>query len=298
MLPGDLTLLHLAVRNNSREILLCLLESPARERKNVKSKDERRGMTPLQIAAREGYVECVKEMLRVKVDIFLETDGQTALHLAAKSGHLEVVQALVSYDQCILEVKNKSGWYPLHIAAGQGHSDCVRYMLIMGADMSATVPNDSRKNTALDIILYCVPKPVELLEDIFNCYITINNFPVHDLDCEIELKYDILMPNGEYEKQLKVIDAIINCGKESLEESLLSHPLTESFLYLKWMKLRTYFIIMILLYTTLTISITTVSHITFIEKSNTTLNLVLSTAARVVMFLCLIPIITIVSKNK
>ncbi|XP_066901271.1 transient receptor potential channel pyrexia isoform X2 [Halyomorpha halys] len=293
MLPGDLTLLHLAVRNNSREILQCLLESPGRERKDVKSKDERRGMTPLQIAAQEGYVDCVKELLDVKVDIFLETDGQTALHLAAKSGHLEVVQALVSHDQSILEVKNKSGWYPLHIAAGQGHSDCVRDMLLMGADISATVPNDSGNSTALDIIQYCVPKPVEFLEDIFNFYITINNFPVHDLECEIELKYDILVPNGGCEKQLKVIDAIINCGKDSLEESLLSHPLTESFLYLKWMKLRTYFILMILLYAALTISITTVSHITFIEKSNTTLCLVISMSARVMMFLCLIPIITV-----
>ena len=122
-----------------------------------------------------------------------------------------------------------------------------------------------------------------------------NGCPIHELECEIELKYDIFMPNGEHEKQLKIIDAIINSGKNSLEESLLLHPITESFLYLKWMKLRTYFVVMIFLYVSLTISVTTVSHITFIEKNNSTTFIIVSTIARIIMFLCLVPIICIVS---
>ena len=56
----------------------------------------RGGFTPLLYAAREGCVDCVKELIRGKADINLaDPDGMTPLNLTLMNGHWDVARVLI-----------------------------------------------------------------------------------------------------------------------------------------------------------------------------------------------------------
>ena len=56
----------------------------------------RGGMTPLLYAAREGHIDCVRELLRLKAQVDLaDPDGTTPLVLALMNGHWDVGKALI-----------------------------------------------------------------------------------------------------------------------------------------------------------------------------------------------------------
>ncbi|KAL7663822.1 Uncharacterized protein ABC855_g3625 [[Candida] zeylanoides] len=81
---------------------------------------------PLQEAARDGKLLTVEGLLSQDPKLLLskDDDERTALHWACSSQHVPVVQALlkprgVEFD--IDDLKDQSGWTPLHIAASVGN---------------------------------------------------------------------------------------------------------------------------------------------------------------------------------
>lgn len=51
--------------------------------------------------------------------------GETPIHLAAAAGLLTLAQTLCAYG-CAVDVMNKDGVYPIHLAAKNGHTEVVR----------------------------------------------------------------------------------------------------------------------------------------------------------------------------
>lgn len=279
-LPGDITLLHLAAARGNKSILETLLADRRITQqagfKNIRSKESKGGTTSLHLAALGGYVDCVKVLLAAGCDVCaLTTDhphyGSTALHLAAFKGHLGVVESIINHDKGTMCAKNGYGWFPLHVAARFGHKDCASFMLLNGANLAATVyDSGGLKKTALDIIVYSITTPLFFLEKNFDNCIEINEYPLHNPKCMIKVRYDILQPLGPHRKQMKVLDSLLNCGKMVVREKLLLHPLVETFLYLKWKKLRLFFFLMMLLYMIFTVSLTTMAMLFYVFKAQST----------------------------
>ncbi|KAK9498516.1 hypothetical protein O3M35_003133 [Rhynocoris fuscipes] len=296
--PGDVTLLHIASLQNSPDILGYLLSREAIKVKDVLCKEIKGGVTALHIAAKEGYTECVQELLQVNCNVFVMSRansdrGGTALHLAAEKGHLEVVKIIIRHNIKTVESLNADGWQPLHIAAGFGRSECVKHIVNSGADLSASVWDDTGRKTALDIIMYCVPQPVDFLEELFDSYMKGNEHPLNDPACEIKLQYDVLSPGDRCCKQLKVLNAILNNGNQHLQQRLLLHPLTESFVHIKWKQLKIFFSLIVMLHVILTLSLTILAHLAYVDKGPSTFIFVCSEVARVGLFASLIPIILV-----
>lgn len=264
-LPGGITLLHSAAFKGSAEIMRFLLQVVKDYKNYVNSVSDKSegGMTPLHVSCKEGHVECVDLLIQYGAEIMTRTTeekiyhGSTPLHLVAKYGFLKVAEVLIKKDREVLEQKNSDSWKPLHVAARFGKTECVRLFLKCGGNLSSEVKLAGYRKTALDLIVSFIPQPVEFLREVFDSFIEKNGHPLTHKDCVVTFKFDLLSPQREDDqKQLCVLDAVINSSNITIQEVLLIHPLTEMFLYLKRKQLRIFSYLIFGLYCALTISAT------------------------------------------
>jgi hypothetical protein len=224
-LPSGLSLLHAAAEYNSPGVIKYLLTDPTMPNRLR------------NVLCKFGH------------------KSESALHLAARNGNLESIVCLLQHDKEALRVCDENGWYPLHNAALNGHKDCARYMIKAGADLSSKVRIESGGHrykwvSALDLIMSYISQPVDFLEEIFDTYIKASSPSQEDPNTEIEVKCNILVPDCEVD-QMKVLNAIVANGSEELDRLIL-HPVSETFLYLKWQTLKIFFYITLILYFLLT----------------------------------------------
>ncbi|ELK29148.1 Kinase D-interacting substrate of 220 kDa [Myotis davidii] len=105
-----------------------------------KDVDERNecGQTPLMIAAEQGSLEIVKELIKNGANCNLEDlDNWTALISASKEGHLHVVEELLKCG-ANLEHRDMGGWTALMWACYKGRTDVVELLLSHGANPNVT----------------------------------------------------------------------------------------------------------------------------------------------------------------
>ncbi|XP_058099007.1 ankyrin repeat-containing protein ITN1-like [Magnolia sinica] len=142
------------------------------------------GETALFVAAEEGHVDVVRELLKYSnkesisrknqsgfdvlhkaasqghqaiVQVLLDHDpglsrttgpsNATPLVSAAMRGHTEVVNELLSKDSSLLEISKTNGKNALHLAARQGHADIVKALLDKNPQLARR--NDKKGQTAL-----------------------------------------------------------------------------------------------------------------------------------------------------
>ncbi|KAI4465183.1 zinc finger c3hc4 type (ring finger) [Holotrichia oblita] len=104
------------------------------------------GKTPLQVAAHQGHVAIVRELLSKGADVNAsDNDGDTCLHYAAFGNQPEVVDLLIVAGAS-LNTSNRSGCTALHIAAHKHPSRSVQILLTAGADPNC---RDAYGDTAL-----------------------------------------------------------------------------------------------------------------------------------------------------
>lgn len=119
--------LHIAAMNGNGEIIALIAEKSTAI--NLANKED---ATPLHIACSLGHLTAAKLLIEKGADIKrakVKDNANLPLHLACKKkGNLEIVQ-LVAYD---VNIKNRKGDTPLHIAAGAGCFDTVSYLLERG----------------------------------------------------------------------------------------------------------------------------------------------------------------------
>ncbi|OMP05405.1 hypothetical protein CCACVL1_01916 [Corchorus capsularis] len=159
----------LVSRNKNKLLNLC---------PSLKFKANVKGETPLHIEAKYGHLTIVRLLLQdVKANEDLEngiepakqmliaTDDEEnmALHIAARYGHLETAQELIQKDPDFAYPANKSGEYPLFIAARRGNYllvteilDNCSYVALGGPDgataLHAAVMANCKKTTKVILV--------------------------------------------------------------------------------------------------------------------------------------------------
>lgn len=152
------TPLHFASAGGHDTVVELLLANGADGEINAR---DQKGQTSLHLAAAGGYVKVVQLLLDKGADPNLEdSDGNTPLRLALANRHQPVVQLLLGrlskltiHDAARLgdldkvkqllalgvdvNLKEKDGTTPLHLAAFYGHVPVVEYLISKGADLKA-----------------------------------------------------------------------------------------------------------------------------------------------------------------
>lgn len=84
------------------------------------NRESKENWTPLMSAVNNGYVECVKAILKhPRIQINKMTKGRgTALHLACKKGYSNIVELLIESNACMI-TEDQAGLIPLQVASTQ-----------------------------------------------------------------------------------------------------------------------------------------------------------------------------------
>ncbi|XP_047993745.1 85/88 kDa calcium-independent phospholipase A2 isoform X1 [Leguminivora glycinivorella] len=109
--------------------------------------DPATGATPLMVAVKSCNVRMVQSLVSLQCSLdTLDVDGNTVFHYAAASNK-EIINALASKTVASLNVYNKQGYTPLHMGCLANAPDCVRALLLAGADVNLPAKRQSTANT-------------------------------------------------------------------------------------------------------------------------------------------------------
>nr|XP_020856845.1 LOW QUALITY PROTEIN: ankyrin repeat domain-containing protein 53 [Phascolarctos cinereus] len=145
-----------AFAQNQELLAACLgnlewLHHSLKHRKGVRS--DCRGFTALHLAAERGHLDCMIALVdRYKFPLSMTTNkGWTPLHLAISKENsgvaLKCVQFLLEKGAPV-NVQNRNGITPLHLAAWEGMLDCIKVLVKAGADVHAL---DRQNRKSIDL---------------------------------------------------------------------------------------------------------------------------------------------------
>ncbi|KAK1132464.1 hypothetical protein K0M31_013850 [Melipona bicolor] len=225
------TPLHLAAEEGSAECTKLLLEAGAAcEAQNA------RGQTPMHLAVLSQSIETLDILLSIGAKINIEdNDGRTPLHAAvAKSARgIEMMKILLKAGSLVNKA-DKFGYTPLHIAALNEKSSTVITLLSKGADLTARTKGGI---SALSFIVRKTPDVLPRFISRLDQAISLHDHELGDVDCELRLDFRPLLSGSRGEADLML------CLVEAGQRHVLKHPLCESFLYLKWLRIRKFFLL-------------------------------------------------------
>ncbi|XP_011145853.2 transient receptor potential channel pyrexia [Harpegnathos saltator] len=211
------------------------------------------GTTALHHAAGIGSAEATKLLLTNGAwPMFkCKSSGSTPLHIAASAGSLETLITLLRVIQphCI-DTCDQVNQTALHLASYQGHSDCVRMLIKCGGNLAAMTKTGV---TAVDAIFAHMPRPLDFLKDILDSCVQMSSNCSSEKYNTITVDFSILAP--KYHMQMRVMTAIIAATSSVTQLAILQHPLVETFLRLKWAKLRIFFFLLVLVHIVFVISL-------------------------------------------
>lgn len=227
------TALHLAADEGNADCVNLLLAKGA----EAKIKNHR-GVTPLHLAARTSSLECVESLLRngnanPNAEDF---DKRTPLHAAIgrSSASIQIIENLIMWGANINQ-KDVFGFSAMHLAALEGFPECVDTLIYFGGDVTTR----SRKNTtALGTIAHKIPDSLAIIKYSFDNAITLHESD-DPLNRDIELEIDFRqLSQSCHPKEISFLHTFIEEG----QKEFLEHPLCTAFLYIKWKKVRKFFI--------------------------------------------------------
>ncbi|MCL5261108.1 MAG: ankyrin repeat domain-containing protein, partial [Gammaproteobacteria bacterium] len=106
------------------------------------------GVTPLLLAARNGQINTLEQLLRSGANIHERSaNGWTALLYAARNGHTETLVWLLNHGANIAD-RNNGGYAAFLCAVYFGHTETVRWLLNHGANI---LDRNTRGQSAIDI---------------------------------------------------------------------------------------------------------------------------------------------------
>ncbi|KAM5157303.1 ankyrin repeat domain-containing protein 33B [Mantella aurantiaca] len=139
--PEPLSLFK-ACSSNNAIVLKALMRQGLTEEEVCET--DRNNRTGLLIACYQGYVDIVITLSQCPyIDVnWQDNEGNTALITAAQAGHITITNYLLNYYPGLdIEKRNTHGFTALMKASIQGRTDCVRALMLAGADIHAVDPN-------------------------------------------------------------------------------------------------------------------------------------------------------------
>ncbi|XP_050429951.1 transient receptor potential channel pyrexia-like [Adelges cooleyi] len=228
----EYTALHLACESAQAECVKLLIEHGA----NVHAKNNK-FQVPMHMAAKAQSVECIEALIKAGADINArDADDRTPLHSAIAVKTLNVWQAvdtLLGY-QAKVNVQDHFGFTPLHVAALNEVPECVESLLNKGANVGIQTFGGI---SALNMIVRKVPSCVPAVAKQLDCAVTSNWADGFKRGPEIQLRFKYLLNSNTFGE----ID-LLKCFQEEGQYELLQHPLCQAFLFLKWRKIRKYYL--------------------------------------------------------
>ncbi|XP_066157041.1 85/88 kDa calcium-independent phospholipase A2 [Euwallacea fornicatus] len=109
----------------------------------LNSSDGEKSMSPLQVAITTLNLKTVQMLVATNCSLeHLDNDGNSVFHYAASTTK-DIIAALVqgNSSKC-LNLLNNNGYTPLHMACRADKPDCVKALLIAGADVNKTATGD------------------------------------------------------------------------------------------------------------------------------------------------------------
>ncbi|KAG6446584.1 hypothetical protein O3G_MSEX004519 [Manduca sexta] len=101
------------------------------------------GATPLMVAVKTCSVRVVQSLVSLNCSLdTIDMEGNTVFHYAAASNK-EIINALASKTSTSLNVYNKQGYTPLHMACLANAPDCARALMLAGADVNLSAAKRS-----------------------------------------------------------------------------------------------------------------------------------------------------------
>ncbi|XP_027231576.1 transient receptor potential channel pyrexia [Penaeus vannamei] len=197
------------------------------------------GQTPLHYAAASQSTACIKLLLssgRPGVVDHRDMRGHTPLHDASASGCVEAIAVLLKAG-ALVRAKDANGETPLHKAAKARSIPSMVALLNAGADLAAV---DDNGESVLSYILHHLPGTMDAVFD--HCLVT-NSPKINTKTLEVSLNFLPLTCSFE-KNQVQNLQSFVDMG----QAKLLSHPLCEAFLLLKWMNVRRLFLIEVVFY--------------------------------------------------
>lgn len=146
-----LTLLEIAIRNNSKECLQILVNHLKNSIDKINPSTE---YTPLTYASLLGHIDCLQILIRAGAQINLKDGGgETALHRATSENHIDCIISLLDAGaninaQIDYPDENIDGYTSLHYASYYGDVEIVKLLLEHGSDKTLS---NSLGLTAKDI---------------------------------------------------------------------------------------------------------------------------------------------------
>ncbi|KAH0468014.1 hypothetical protein IEQ34_003047 [Dendrobium chrysotoxum] len=234
------TALYIAAEQNLEEVVRYLVRLCDFETAKVRS---RLDMDALQVAAKQGHVGIVKELLNVwpglcklcdssntsplysaavknhldVVNAILVADessirivrknGKTSLHMSARNGFIEIVKALLEKDPGLVSIRDRKGQTALHMAVKGKNPDVVDELL--HADPTILNVQDKKGNTALHIATRkWRPQMVQLL-------LSYESVEVNAVNNQDEASLDLAekIPYGE--SQLDIMESLTEAGAKN-----------------------------------------------------------------------------------
>ncbi|XP_058055857.1 protein TANC2 [Anopheles bellator] len=146
VITGETALTTACANGHTETIAILLSRGASTEVRN------RKEMTPLLIAVKEGHWAIVERLLQHQAqDVELtETNGKTALMVAAEEGHVGIIELLLNRGAA-LTVQDKDGLTALSWACLRGKQQAAKCLLERGADRQHA---DSTGRTPLDLAAY------------------------------------------------------------------------------------------------------------------------------------------------
>ncbi|KAI4464137.1 transient receptor potential channel pyrexia [Holotrichia oblita] len=226
-------------RNTFESIVKILVEKGA----DVTKKNILTGTTVLFHAVILKSTKATKCLLKAGAWITEGPCGDTELHEAAANNLVEILTYFLDDKRITfnyINKRDKCGRTPAYRAAYSGFKECLKLLALKGADM--TIITTTNKDSVLDIIFTRVDNPVQFLKEILDSGI------IKDKDEQISLDFSILCRTGN-DSQTNMVYNIINAAHQQEHIEILEHPLVETFLRLKWTKVKWFFYLLIIMYT-------------------------------------------------
>lgn len=229
----EFTALHLACVSAHVECVRLLVEHGA----NVNAKNMK-FQVPIHMAAKAQSVECIDLLIKSGADVNArDIDDRTPLHTAISHKTLNVclaVDALLGYHAKV-NVQDHYGFTPLHLAALNEVPECVESLLAKGGNVGIkTYGGISTLNMILRKVPSCVPAITKQLDSAITSNWAADGFR---RDPIMQLRFNYLLNYNDFGE----ID-LLKCFQLEGQYELLQHPLCQAFLFLKWRKMRKYYL--------------------------------------------------------